>query len=194
MCLPNKLPYITVPTDKLPLKEKMVKLEIEKSNICRLITLNSSVEDFNLNSFLSSTESVMVEESGELKQDCSYAEMRFNTSFPMVTALSNFIKFAQVGNKTKCYLSSRITWPTKERSEDRDLSIEFLAKYSAAIRVHLMHSLSICEREDNPEREFKKKASLRSKPQVAEFVRLRAPIRNLAMSMGLWDLSCNTRP
>ena len=34
----------------------MAKLEIEKSNMARLIALNSSVEDFNLKTFISATE------------------------------------------------------------------------------------------------------------------------------------------
>ena len=67
------LPNISIPADKTPLREKMAKLEIEKSNMARLITLNSSVEDFNLKTFISATETVMVKESGELNQeaDCS---------------------------------------------------------------------------------------------------------------------------
>ena len=56
------IPSIKVPSSKTPLKEKLAKVEIEKANVGRLITLNSSVDDNQLKTFISATETVMVEE------------------------------------------------------------------------------------------------------------------------------------
>ena len=110
----------------------MAKLEIKKSNVARLIKLNSSVEDFNLKTFISATETGMVKELGALNQESSYTKMRYNSSFQTVTKLHNYMKCAQVGSMSKSYLNSRMTWPAKGRSEDNALTIVFLAKYSAA--------------------------------------------------------------
>ena len=49
--------------------------------------------------------------------------------------------------------------------------------------------------EDDPEPDFKKKSAVvnRPKPQVDEFIKLRAPIRNLVATVGDWNLACNNR-
>ena len=51
-----------MPTSTTPLKEQLAKIEIEKSNAGRLITLNSSIDDNKKKTFISATETVMVEE------------------------------------------------------------------------------------------------------------------------------------
>ena len=71
----------------------------------------------------------------------------------------------------------------------------FAAEYSAAIHVDVLHALSLSAVEDDPEPNYKlKKATVsRPKPQVDEFIRLRAPIRNLVSTVGDWNLACNNR-
>ena len=92
---------------------------------------------------------------------------------------------------TKCHLGHKNTWPTKERSEGPALSLGFLSEYSAAVHVDVIHPLSLTAVQDDPEPDFKKKKATvaRPKPQVVEFVKLRAPIRNLVSPIGHWNLT-----
>jgi hypothetical protein len=61
----------------------------------------------------------------------------------LVTRLKNYITSTQVGESTKCHLSKFPVWPSKGRSEGNALSLNFLAQYSAAVHVDLLHSLSL---------------------------------------------------
>ena len=79
----------------------------------------------------------------------------------------------------KCHLSSsKITWPHEDRSKDGALSLMFAAEYSAAVHVDVIHALSLSAVGDDPEPNFRKKTAVvnRPKPQVDEFIKLRAPI------------------
>ena len=98
---------------------------------------------------------------------------------------------------TKCHLGDRITWPAPERSEaeGKALTFRFLSEYSAAVHVDIIHALSLAAVEDDPESNFKLKKATVVKPklQVDEFMRIRAPIRNLVSNVGYWNLACNSR-
>ena len=71
----------------------------------------------------------------------------------------------------------------------------FAAEYSAAVHVDVVHPLSLSAVEYDPEPKYKKKTATvsRPKPQVDEFVKRRAPIRNLMATVGDWNLACNNR-
>ena len=71
-----------------PISEQLAKLEIEKSSVGRLITLNSSVDNNKLKTFISSTETVMVEEI-RTAEKCKYAELSEHTGFQTLTRLGN---------------------------------------------------------------------------------------------------------
>jgi hypothetical protein len=51
------------------MKERLAMLDIEISNVSRLLTLNSCAGNYHLKTVLSSTESVMVEELGESQDE-----------------------------------------------------------------------------------------------------------------------------
>ena len=69
------IPAIQLPKTDSPIREMMAKVEVEKSNSGRLITLNSSVDDNNLKTFISATESVMIRETTP-KDTCKNSELR----------------------------------------------------------------------------------------------------------------------
>ena len=81
----------------------MAKVEIEKSNAGRLITLNSSVDDNKLKTFISSTESVMVRETRP-KENCKYAELREHSAFNTLCRVSNYMACGTQGFMQKCHL------------------------------------------------------------------------------------------
>ena len=56
------IPSIPMPTVQTSIKEKLAMTEIEMSNAARLLSLNSSSGNFQLKTFLSATETVMVDE------------------------------------------------------------------------------------------------------------------------------------
>ena len=63
------------------------------------------------------------------------------------------------------------------------------------MQVDVIHAISLSAVKDDLEPDFKKKTAVVSwaKPQVDEFVKLRAPIRNLVATVGDWNLACNNR-
>ena len=80
-----------MPNTKTPLKEKLAKVKIKKSNAGRLITLNSSVDDNKLKTFISATETVMVEEI-RAENKYKYAELREHSAFQTLTKLGNYMQ------------------------------------------------------------------------------------------------------
>jgi len=189
------IPFIQLPKSDSPLKEMMAKVEVEKSNAGRLITLNSSVDDNKLKTFISATEGVMIRETTP-KDNCKFSELREHTPFNALIRIGNYTECGKQGFMQKCHLStSKITWPHEDRSKGGALSLMFCAEYSAAVHVDLIHAISLSAVEDDPEPDFKKKTATvsRPKPQVDEFIRLRAPIRNLVSTVGDWNLACNNR-
>ena len=63
---------------------------VEKSNSGRLITLNSSMDDNNLKTFISATESVMIRETTP-KDTCKYSELREYSPFNTLTRIGNYV-------------------------------------------------------------------------------------------------------
>ena len=102
------IPSIPMPTEKTEMKERLAMLEIEMSNAARLISLNSSSGNYQLKTFLSATESVMVDELLEEKD-----ELRRFSTFQAVTKLKNYTTSTQVGEMSKCHLSKFPTWPSQ---------------------------------------------------------------------------------
>jgi hypothetical protein len=122
------------------MKERLAMLDIEMANASRLLALNSSSGNYQLKTFLSATESVMVDEFGETTDD-----LRRWMTFQTVTKLKNYSMCTQVGESTKCHLSKFPVWPKQGRSESDALTLDFLAQYSTAVHMDLFHSLSLEE-------------------------------------------------
>ena len=76
------IPFTKVPTGESPISVQLAKLE--KSNVGRLTTLNSSVDDNKLKTFISATETVMVKEI-RTENKCKYAELREHSAFQTLT-------------------------------------------------------------------------------------------------------------
>ena len=95
------IPSIPLPTDKTEMKERLAMLDIEMANAARLISLNSSSGNYQQKTFLSATESVMVDELGDSKD-----ELRKWSTFQTVTKLKNYITSTQVGESTVILASS----------------------------------------------------------------------------------------
>jgi hypothetical protein len=144
------------------MKERLAMLDIKMANTARLISLNSSFGNYQLKTFLSATESVMVEELGESKDD-----LRKWMTFQTVTKLKNYSTCTQVGESTKFHLSKFLVCPSKGRSEGNALTLYFSAEYSAAVHVDLLHSLSLEEHTKD-----KNKTVTRTVPKVGPFVML----------------------
>ena len=98
------IPAIKLPVSESPLKEMMAKVEIEKSGAGRLITLNSSVDDNNLKTFISATESVMVRETTP-RDDCKYDELREHSAFSTLTRIGNYVACGKQGFMQKCHMT-----------------------------------------------------------------------------------------
>ena len=153
------------------------------SNAARLISLNSSSGNYQLKTFLSATESVMVDELLEEKD-----ELRRFSTFQAVTKLKNYTTSTQVGEMSKCHLSKFPTWPSQGRSEGNALTLEFLAKYSAAVHVDLLHSLSLeqnCKERNKP--------ITRTAPKVGQMIVARATVQNMVMAIQQWNTGANAR-
>ena len=62
----------------------------------------------------------------------------------------------------------------------------FLAAYSAAIHVDVVHAMSLAAMHDDPDTDWRKKRAAvhKPKPQVQEFIKLRANIWNLVSPIG----------
>ena len=177
------IPSILYPTEDTCTKEKLAMMEIEMSNAARLLSLNSSSGNFQLKTFLSATETVMVDELGEDKDD-----LRKWSSFQCVTKLKNWSTSTQVGEMQKCHLSRWPAWPMKGRSDGNALTLDFLAKYSAAVMVDMLHSLSIEENNKLGTRNV-----VRTTPKVGEMVTLRASVQNMVMSIQTWNREANSK-
>ena len=77
---------------------------------------------------------------------------------------------------SKCHLSKWPAWPSKGRSEGDALTLEFLAKYSAAVMVDMLHSLSLEKNSKEGTRNV-----IRTAPKVNQMVTLRANVQNMVM-------------
>ena len=115
-------------------------------------------------------------------------ELRRWSTFQTVTKLKNYITSTQVGEMSKCHLSKFPVWPSKGRSEGNALTLNFLAQYSAAIHVDLLHSLSLEQHTKD-----KNKAITRTVPKVGPMIVLRASVQNMVMGIQQWNTVANSR-
>ena len=67
----------------------------------KLITLNSSVDNYRLKTFISITESVMVEEIN-VKENCKFAKLREESGFQVLTKVGNYMQSGSLRFMTKC--------------------------------------------------------------------------------------------
>ena len=79
----------------------------------------------------------------------------------------------------------------KGRSDGNALTLDFLASYSAAVMVDLLHSLSIEENSKLPKTAVKN--VVRPTPKVGDMVTLRANVQNMVMSCQTWNREANTK-
>ena len=89
---------------------------------------------------------------------------------------------------SKCHLSKWPAWPSKGRSEGDALTLEFLAKYSAAVMVDMLHSLSLEKNSKEGTRNV-----IRTAPKVNQMVTLRANVQNMVMGIQSWNTKANAR-
>ena len=79
----------------------------------------------------------------------------------------------------------------KGRSDGNALTLDFLATYSAAVMVDMLHSLSIEENSKLPKTAVKN--VVRSTPKVGDMVTLRANVQNMVLSIQTWNREANTK-
>ena len=175
------IPSIDFAKEDTSIKDKLAIFEIEMSNAARLLALNSCAGDYQVKTFLSATETVMVASLGEDKD-----ELRLNMSFQCVTKLKNWSSPTQVGEMRKCHLSRWPAWPTEGRSRGNALTLNFLTQYCAAVMVDMLHSLSI---EENTQDKTKK--IVRSTPKVKEMLAARINVQNLVSDIQVWNREAN---
>ena len=89
---------------------------------------------------------------------------------------------------SKCHLSKWPAWPSQGRSEGDALTLEFLAKYSAAVMVDMLHSLSL----EQNNREGTRNVT-RTVPKVGQMLVLRASVQNMVMGIQSWNTNANAR-
>jgi hypothetical protein len=175
------IPSIDFAKEDTSIKDKLAIYEIEMSNAARLLALNSCAGNYQVKTFLSATETVMVASLGEDKD-----ELRLNMSFQCVTKLKNWSSPTQVGEMRKCHLSRWPAWPTEGRSRGNALTLNFLTQYCAAVMVDMLHSLSIEENSQD-----KSKKIERSTPKVKEMLAARVTVQNLVSDIQAWNLEAN---
>ena len=82
----------------------------------------------------------------------------------------------------KCHLPRWPVWPLKGRSDEDALTLEFLASYSAAVMVDLLHSLSIEENSKLPKPQQSAKNIVKPTPRVGDMITMRANVKNMVTS------------
>ena len=139
-------------TNDSSVKEIMAHLNLESSNAARLMSINSSSSNYMLRTFLSSTETVKVEELKDDMDKGAFSRLRHAFSFQCVTRLQNFICSNQVGEMKRVFLSKRQTVASEGRSIDGKLTPGFLGEFAAAVHMDLLHSLSLAKYEALPDK------------------------------------------
>ena len=81
----------------------------------------------------------------------------------------------------KCHLSRWPAWPSKGRSDGDALTLEFLAKYSAAVMVDMLHSLS------REERQGGNQECRQDHPQGKPDGNSMANVQNMVMGIQSWN-------
>ena len=180
------------PSNRSTMKEMMAHLSIESTNTARLLSISSSTVDYTLRTFLSSTETVRIDESKDDLEPGIYCELRHAHSFQVVSKLHNFITSNQQGEMQRTILNKKPTYISEGRSVDGKLTLEFLGEYAAAIMVDLEHSLSLAKFEDLPDRDAKAGFKInRPKPRTDRFIKLRAELPNCLFSSEDWTTQAN---
>ena len=150
----------TMVTNVSSMKEMMAHLNLESANVARLMSINSSSSNFMLRTFLSSTETVKVEELKDDMAEGAFSRLMHALSFQCVTRLQNYISSNQVGDMKRAFMSRRQTVASEGRTIDGKLTPGFLGAFAAAVHV------------DKAARD-KFKIS-RPKPQAERFINQRA--------------------
>lgn len=179
------------PNNDMSLRHLMAHITVEAANCGRLLSINSSSSDYTLRTFISSTESVKVEESQTDVEPGVYAELRHAYSYQVVSKLHNFITSTQQGEPRRTVLNRRPTYSSEGRSVNGKLTLEFLGEYSTAILVDLKHSISVAKFEDLSKEAKKNYKIHRPKPNITRMTRLRAELPNCLFSAEEWTKAAN---
>ena len=180
------LPHLPLPDSNSSHADRSLKLDIEQAGAARAISLNSSLVDYKLKSFVSNTESVMME-NYKLALEPHYSYMRENISFQAVSVLVNNSKGTDRAEMKKCMLGPTPTWPTKERSRGKALSLQFLAEYSAAVHADYMYAIKLGKVSNHNER----KELPTPKQEIDVMTKKRADEPNIVMPVHLWNNESN---
>ena len=107
---------ISRPTNRPTLKQLMAHLSIESTNAARLLSISSSTADYTLRTFLSSTQTVRIDESKDDLEPGFYCELRHAHSFQVVSKLHNFITSNQQGEMQRTILNKKPTLGSFKKS------------------------------------------------------------------------------
>ena len=121
-----------------PQPSKTVEANIPKYDLAaRILCLNSSTKDRTLGIFLSSTETVVIDEN----LTCADPIMQA-MSYSVILRLINVPSTYQAAHITKCHLPLNMTWPSSDRSHGGALSLKTLGEYYAGLHTDVLHSVT----------------------------------------------------
>ena len=143
------------------------KYELEAANAARLLCLNSSTADKKLATFISSTETVGVDNN----LTCT-DPIRQAMPFSSMTKLRSIPTTCQTAFITKTHLPYKMSWPSGDRSHKGALTLKTLGEYCAALHVDVLHSLD--------DAHF-------PLPKVNKLISLRLPFQNVISSVQRWN-------
>jgi hypothetical protein len=112
------------------------KYEIDMANAARLLSLNSSTKDSKLGTFLSSTETVGIEENLTCVDP-----VRRALSYSIILRLRKVPNTYQSAHTTKCHLPEMMTWMSMDRSHPGSLTLQTLGEYCASLQTDILHSV-----------------------------------------------------
>ena len=95
------------------------KYDIECANAARLLCLNSSTKDSKLGTFISSTETVGIDENLTCADPARQA-----ISYSILLRLRNVPNIYQSAHITKCHLPKKMTWLRMDRSHAGALTLQ----------------------------------------------------------------------
>ena len=180
------IPYTPLPVETSTVTEMCYKLDIEMSSASRLISLNSSIIDSRLKTFVSQTEGIMMNEVNDVITP-HYQDLRTRTTFQTLTGLQNKPQGSNTGHMQKCNLNTKPTWMSQSRSSGKALSYKFLADYSSAVYADYCFAKNQVKVKQIKER----RALVTPRPETLVFRELRAMDPNMVMPIHLWTNECN---
>ena len=180
------IPYTPLPVETSTVTEMCYKLDIEMLSASRLISLNSSIIDSRLKTFVSQTEGIMMNEVNDVITP-HYQDLRTRTTFQTLTGLQNRSSGSNTGHMQKCSLNSKPTWMSQSRSTGKALSYKFLSDYSRAVHADYYFSKNFCKVKQLKE----KRALVTPRPEIVAFRQLRAMDPKMVMPIHLWTNECN---